>query len=551
MSAKSATEDVAGTSTMSNGAFDAPGKILPTLQPRARETASSTEAARPATGESADRARHQLRRAQTGTPKGSCAEDQAAQRCFLGLDDRWRTRPVAPPPESSLAAVRVATVIWQPAPTGPFASGWHPRSMSSAARSEASSSQRRHGRAHHHGERRGAGGPRRNRRTPAAPAPYLGEPRQARRDQHGGLLPPAVEIRPPWPPHTVATWVSQASNEPLRGYFSATAWSGQSSARWACRWTGCPRCSGAERWRSTAPRSRAAWRLRTRGPATAPFAASSWWLPHTTSIGAAQGRCRSRQGGQGGGSGTTKNTVRAQMRAHLAFVAATLALAAAEAWSCRFRSSSGGGVGRRPGTWRCLRCRVGVAVGRSRGVEPHGRGWSSWPGRGGRPLGPGGGAYSRRVRVSSCPRLCTRRNGRFLLKARCYRGLKKTKAPHIVHATVNEVSQVADGSCECPAAKRFCSHLQAVLNTIILLQQKRYSEEAPEHLSCTDLPQRWRRPRDKAMKARSIQDLEWRRAGEGGQQMPSLSRLDLSKPSERSVNHKRKAITQLADSMRA
>lgn len=143
------------------------------------------------------------------------------------------------------------------------------------------------------------------------------------------------------------------------------------------------------------------------------------------------------------------------------------------------------------------------------------------------------------------------RNGRFLLKARCYRGQKKTKAPHIVHATVNEVSQVVDGSCERPAAKRFCSHLQAVLNTIILLQQKRYSEEAPEHLSCTDLPQRWRRPRDKAMKARSIQDLEWRRAGEGGQQMPSLSRLDLSKPSERSVNHKRKAITQLADSMQA
>lgn len=142
------------------------------------------------------------------------------------------------------------------------------------------------------------------------------------------------------------------------------------------------------------------------------------------------------------------------------------------------------------------------------------------------------------------------RNGKFLLKARCYRSQKKTKPPYVVNATVNEVGQVVHGSCECPAGKGFCSHLQAVLNVVVLLQQKGYSE-APEHLSCTDLPQRWRRPRGEAIKGCSVQDLDWRRVGEGGQDMPLLSRLDLSKASERSVDQKRKAITQLADGLRA
>ncbi|KAH9372131.1 hypothetical protein HPB48_000771 [Haemaphysalis longicornis] len=121
---------------------------------------------------------------------------------------------------------------WAAAPAGPFASCRHPGSMSSPARSEASGGQRRHGRAPHHGERRGAGGPRRHGprrygRAPAAPAPYLNEPRPARRDLHGGLPPPAAEIRRPRRPRTVATWVCQAGNEPLQGYFSAAAWSGQ------------------------------------------------------------------------------------------------------------------------------------------------------------------------------------------------------------------------------------------------------------------------------------------------------------------------------------
>lgn len=142
------------------------------------------------------------------------------------------------------------------------------------------------------------------------------------------------------------------------------------------------------------------------------------------------------------------------------------------------------------------------------------------------------------------------RNDRFLLKARCYRSQKKTKAPYTVKATVNEVGQVVHGSCECPAGKQFCSHLQAVLKVVILLQEKGFSE-APGHLSCTDLPQRWRRPRGQIIKGISVQDLDWRRVGEGGQDMPLLSRLDLSKASQRSVDNKRKAIAQLADNMRA
>ncbi|KAH9384083.1 hypothetical protein HPB48_026066 [Haemaphysalis longicornis] len=224
--------------------------------------------------------------------------------------------------------------------------------------------------------------------APAAPAPYLNEPRPARRDLHGGLPPPAAEIRRPRPPRTVATWVCQAGNEPLHGYFSAAAWSGQvrcevglqldrvpqvfrgrTLADHGAAFPGgvatpdpgaryCAICGllvvaaeyheTSERHKAAVEAARAA-RAAATGPRRAPAAASA-------------------------AAALDVDTVRARMRADPAFAAAILAPAAAEAGGpAGFAAAGGSGVGRRPGTGRCLRCRGGVAVGRGRGIKPHGR----------------------------------------------------------------------------------------------------------------------------------------------------------------------------------
>ncbi|KAG0439902.1 hypothetical protein HPB47_016475 [Ixodes persulcatus] len=104
-------------------------------------------------------------------------------------------------------------------------------------------------------------------------------------------------------------------------------------------------------------------------------------------------------------------------------------------------------------------------------------------------------------------------------------------------ATITKDGELVNGYCECPAGKQACSHLQAVLQTVILIQGKGFAE-APAHLSCTDLPQRWRRPRG--------QGVDWRRVGKGRQDLPRSCRLDLSKAKERTISQKKSAALQFA-----
>lgn len=61
-----------------------------------------------------------------------------------------------------------------------------------------------------------------------------------------------------------------------------------------------------------------------------------------------------------------------------------------------------------------------------------------------------------------------------------------------------------------------------VLRTVSLLQAKGFSE-APEQISCTDLPQQWRVPRRNS-KGRSIQEVDWRSVREGGLSVPKMGR---------------------------
>ncbi|XP_065295053.2 uncharacterized protein [Dermacentor albipictus] len=110
------------------------------------------------------------------------------------------------------------------------------------------------------------------------------------------------------------------------------------------------------------------------------------------------------------------------------------------------------------------------------------------------------------------------------VKASCYRSQRKTLSPYTVKAALSLQGDILGGLCECAAGKHACNHLQAVLKLVALLQVKGYNE-APEHLSSTDLPQQWRVPRTNPLRGTSLQQVDWRRVGEGGQDLPRTSRL--------------------------
>lgn len=88
---------------------------------------------------------------------------------------------------------------------------------------------------------------------------------------------------------------------------------------------------------------------------------------------------------------------------------------------------------------------------------------------------------------------------------------------------LNKQGDILDGNCECPAGKLACNHLMGMLRMIKLMQCKGFSE-APEHLSCTDLPQQWRVPRKTSIKGCSIEAVDWRSVREGGMCTPKLAR---------------------------
>lgn len=108
------------------------------------------------------------------------------------------------------------------------------------------------------------------------------------------------------------------------------------------------------------------------------------------------------------------------------------------------------------------------------------------------------------------------------MKAACYRSKKKTSKPYSVIAAIDDQGAIVDGNCECAAGMVACNHLMGVLRTVSLLQAKGFSE-APEQISCTDLPQQWRVPR-RSSKGRSIQEVDWRSVREGGLSVPKMGR---------------------------
>ncbi|KAH7949383.1 hypothetical protein HPB49_008940 [Dermacentor silvarum] len=85
-----------------------------------------------------------------------------------------------------------------------------------------------------------------------------------------------------------------------------------------------------------------------------------------------------------------------------------------------------------------------------------------------------------------------------------------------------DTTRIIDGSCDCPARKLACNHMIAVLRTVMLLQSKGFSE-APDQLSCTDLPQQCRIPRRSAIRECPLQSVDWRKVKEGGTGAPKFA----------------------------
>ncbi|XP_064480395.1 uncharacterized protein LOC135393948 [Ornithodoros turicata] len=118
------------------------------------------------------------------------------------------------------------------------------------------------------------------------------------------------------------------------------------------------------------------------------------------------------------------------------------------------------------------------------------------------------------------------RSGKVYVRGKCYRSQSKNGTPYVTCLVLcPSTGLVADSWCQCPAGVAgACSHAMALLRTVSLLKMHGFDESPPE-LACTELPQRWRRPRQAAMRAASIQDIDWRKPREGGKETPTWSRL--------------------------
>ncbi|KAH7949279.1 hypothetical protein HPB49_007033 [Dermacentor silvarum] len=93
---------------------------------------------------------------------------------------------------------------------------------------------------------------------------------------------------------------------------------------------------------------------------------------------------------------------------------------------------------------------------------------------------------------------------------------KKSGRPYNVQLSVHSATGVPrTTTCECPAGKSgACSQILAAVRRLVLLKQQGFAELPPE-LSCTELPQKWRRPRQEGIKPASVLDVDWRAPREG------------------------------------
>ncbi|XP_049267481.1 uncharacterized protein LOC119377008 [Rhipicephalus sanguineus] len=111
------------------------------------------------------------------------------------------------------------------------------------------------------------------------------------------------------------------------------------------------------------------------------------------------------------------------------------------------------------------------------------------------------------------------------VRALCYRSQKKTAPAYKVSATFFHDGSIQDCTCECAVRENgACHHILGLLKVVLLLKENGYNEAPPE-LSCTELPQQWRRPRGEKITACGVDELDWRAPRPGGLERPTPSRL--------------------------
>lgn len=133
------------------------------------------------------------------------------------------------------------------------------------------------------------------------------------------------------------------------------------------------------------------------------------------------------------------------------------------------------------------------------------------------------------------------------VRSSCYRSRKKNADPYTVHLAFRSNCDIEQARCSCPAGvSGYCSHLMAVLKTIVHLQSLGY-KEAPEELSPTELPQQWRRPR-KTMAPQGVMDVNWRRVEEGRPMAQLQCSTQDFVPPVLTEQQKREAMTRLSES---
>ncbi|CAN7938631.1 unnamed protein product, partial [Ixodes hexagonus] len=74
-------------------------------------------------------------------------------------------------------------------------------------------------------------------------------------------------------------------------------------------------------------------------------------------------------------------------------------------------------------------------------------------------------------------------------------------------------------------------------------------EEPPPEVSCTELPQQWRRPRGPQIAASSVDEVDWRSVREGGPSRPIGFRLFDARKRPRHMQEMQQAIQVLGSSL--
>lgn len=135
-----------------------------------------------------------------------------------------------------------------------------------------------------------------------------------------------------------------------------------------------------------------------------------------------------------------------------------------------------------------------------------------------------------------------------MVRGRCYRSQRKTAKPYSVSTTIAADGSISECSCQCAAKEGLCNHALALLRLIVLLKGQGYTEAPPE-VTCTELPQQWRRPRGSQICAASVAELDWRSAREGGPSKAQGSRLYDARKRPRDLAGMQQAMQRLGNDL--